>query len=79
MSNRFPQFGRARQAPPAARESSSLQSLPDDEDESFDNYTRIFLENGVKLQEELMVNSEAIAAAQRESLAEFQRKRQPRH
>lgn len=45
-------------------------------DEDLDTYIEIFIENGLKLQDELMVNHEAIDAAQREYVAEFQRKRQ---
>jgi len=39
-------------------------------------YATKFIANGLKLQDELMVNHEAIDAARREYLAEFQRRRQ---
>ena len=43
-----------------------------------DAYIEEFITNGLKLQQELMVNHEAIDAARREYLAEFQRRRQSR-
>ena len=39
-------------------------------------YIEKFITNSLKLQDELMVNREAIEAARREYAAEFQRKRQ---
>jgi len=44
--------------------------------EKLEAYIEEFIANGLRLQEELMVNHETIAAARREYLAEFQRKRQ---
>lgn len=59
-----------------SQETVAPESLPGDDDENLETYIRIFVENGLKLQEELMINHEAIAAAQREYRDEFQRKRQ---
>jgi hypothetical protein len=49
--------------------------LRDGAEESLHHYIDRFIENGLKLQDELMVNHEAIAAAKAERLAEFRRKR----
>ncbi len=45
-------------------------------EEDLDTYIERFISNGLKLQKELMVNHEAIEAARREYLAEYQRRRQ---
>jgi len=58
------------------RKHPATASQPGDDDENLETYIRVFVENGLKLQEELMINHEAIAAAQREYRDEFQRKRQ---
>ncbi|MEK6280951.1 MAG: hypothetical protein AABN95_11415 [Acidobacteriota bacterium] len=52
------------------------ESLSEDESEDVDTYIKTFVDNGLRLHEELMVNHEAIDAARRESTDEFHRKRQ---
>lgn len=49
---------------------------PGDEGEDDDSYINTFVENGLRLHDELMVNHEAIAAARSEFIDEFHRKRQ---
>lgn len=44
-----------------------------------DSYIKEFIANSLKLQEELMVNHEAIAAARREYVEEFRNKRHTSH
>jgi hypothetical protein len=63
-----------------ADNADTLQHRPDhreeitpSDDEDLDTYIKVFVENGLKLRDELIVHHEAIAAAQREHLAEFQR------
>jgi ribosomal protein L16/L10AE len=67
-----PQKGGASQA----RQNHPATSLPGDGDEDHDTYIRVFIKNGLKLQDELMINHEAIDAARNESVREFQLKRQ---
>jgi ribosomal protein L16/L10AE len=54
----------------------SLSRKPVRNGDALAAYKKKFIQNGLKVQNELMINHEAIEAAEAEYLAEFRRKRQ---